>query len=161
VPYNLSGGLGPRRFLIAVALAATALSAALPAQAASALTIHGIISKYTLAAGFHATDVTAMKKIADYESHDHPTSHSKSCWGLFQLSTSMVKGHPWSDPVWNTKRAHVREGALRQPRQGVGPHPEVRLVLGAAAPPDRYRTRPPHSGWPLHFTLVQTWAFGL
>jgi len=105
VPYNLSGGLGPRRFLIAVALAATALSAALPAQAASALTIHGIISKYTLAAGFHATDVTAMKKIADYESHDHPTSHSKSCWGLFQLSTSTVKGPPWSDPVWNTKRA--------------------------------------------------------
>jgi hypothetical protein len=105
VPDNLSGGMSPRRCLIAVMLAATALTATLPAQAASALTIHGIISKYTLAAGFHAADVTAMKKIADYESHDHPTSHSAGCWGLFQLSTSMVKGHPWSDPVWNTKRA--------------------------------------------------------
>jgi hypothetical protein len=93
--------------MVAVALVATALVGALPAQAASALTVHQIISKYTLAAGFHADDVTAMKKIADYESHDRPTSHSKTCWGLFQLSTSMVKGHPWSDPVWNTKRALV------------------------------------------------------
>jgi hypothetical protein len=94
-----------RCFLVTVALAASALGAALPAQAASALTVHEIISKYTLAAGFHDHDVTAMKRIADYESHDHPTSHSKTCWGLFQLSTSMTKGHPWSDPVWNTKRA--------------------------------------------------------
>jgi hypothetical protein len=105
VPVNLSGGLRLRRTFIAIALAASAFAAALPAQAASALTVHEIISKYTLAAGFHAADVEAMKKVADYESPDHPSSHSRSCWGLFQLSTAMVKGHPWSDPVWNTKRA--------------------------------------------------------
>jgi hypothetical protein len=95
-----------RRTLIACAFAVTALAAALPVQpACAALSVHAIISKYTLAAHFTAADVTAMERIADYESHDHPTSHSKSCWGLFQLSTSLVKGHPWSDPVWNTQRA--------------------------------------------------------
>jgi hypothetical protein len=91
--------------MVALAFAATALASAVPAQAANALTVHQIISRYTLAAGFHAADVTAMKKIADYESHDRPKAHSRTCFGLFQLSTAMAKGHPWSDPVWNTKRA--------------------------------------------------------
>ena len=99
-------GIRLRRALVACVFTITALAATLPAQAAYAsMSVHEIISKYTLAAGFGAADVTAMKRIADYESHDHATSHSKSCWGLFQLSTKMVKGHPWSDPVWNTKRA--------------------------------------------------------
>ena len=100
------GGLRLRRTLIAAVFAVTALAAALPAQAAYAsMSVHQIISKYTLAAGFGSADVTAMKKIADYESHDNPKSHSTTCWGLFQLSTKMVKGHPWSDATWNTKRA--------------------------------------------------------
>jgi hypothetical protein len=105
VPDHRPGGVRIRRILVACALAASVFAAALPAQAAYAASIHSIISKYTLAAHFTSADVTAMKKIADYESHDHPKSHSKSCWGLFQLSTKLVKGHPWSDPVWNTKRA--------------------------------------------------------
>jgi hypothetical protein len=92
--------------LVACAFAVIASAAALPAQpACAALSIHATISKYTLAAGFTAADVMAMEKIADYESHDHSTSHSRGCWGLFQLSTAMVKGHPWSDPAWNTRRA--------------------------------------------------------
>jgi hypothetical protein len=106
VPDHLPGERRIRRILVACAFAVIASTAALPAQPAYAsLSVHAIISKYTLAAGFAAADVTAMKKIADYESHDHPASHSKGCWGLFQLSTSMVKGHPWSDPAWNTRRA--------------------------------------------------------
>jgi hypothetical protein len=105
VPEDLSGGSRVRRVLIACVVTAAAIAVALPAQAASAATVHEIISKYTLAAHFTAADVSAMKKISDYESHDHATTHSHGCWGLFQLSTGMVKGHPWSDPVWNTKRA--------------------------------------------------------
>jgi hypothetical protein len=101
--------LGSRRtwrLWIVCALAAVSIAVAGPAQTASAApTIHSIISRYTTAAGFGSLDVAAMKKIADYESHDHAGSHSRSCWGLFQLSTAMVTGHPWSDPAWNTKRA--------------------------------------------------------
>ncbi len=94
------------RLSIVCALAAVSFAAFGPAQVASAApSIHSIITRYTTAAGFGSLDVTAMKQIADYESHDHASSHSKTCWGLFQLSTSMVKGHPWSDPTWNTKRA--------------------------------------------------------
>jgi hypothetical protein len=106
VPDHLPGERRMRRTLIACVFAVTALAAALPVQPAfAALSVHSIISKYTLAAHFTAADVTAMERIADYESHDHPTSHSKSCWGLFQLSTSTVKDHPRSDPAWNTQRA--------------------------------------------------------
>ena len=94
------------RLLVTCALAATAFAVAGPAQTAyAAPSIHEIITRYTTAAGFGALDVAAMKKIADYESHDHPTSHSRRCWGLFQLSTGTVKGHPWSDPSWNTRAA--------------------------------------------------------
>lgn len=105
MPHHRSGGTRLRRALVVCALAVTGLAAALPVQAAYASSVHAVISKYTLAAGFTSADVTAMEKIADYESHDHPGSHSKTCWGLFQLSTKMVKGHPWSNPPWNTKRA--------------------------------------------------------
>jgi hypothetical protein len=106
VTENRSSGLRLRRALVACLFAVTALATTLPTQAAYASTsIHSIITKYTEAAGFGSSDVTAMKQIADYESHDNPKSHSKTCWGLFQLSTKMVKGHDWSDPVWNTKRA--------------------------------------------------------
>ena len=92
--------------LIVCALAAVSFAAFGPAQVASAApSLHSLIASCTTAAGFGSLDVTAMKQIADYESHDHAASHSKTCWGLFQLSTSMVKGHPWSDPTWNTKRA--------------------------------------------------------
>lgn len=94
------------RLLIVCAFAAVTFAAAGPVQTASAApSIHSVITACTTAAGFGSLDVTAMKKIADYESHDHPKSHSSSCWGLFQLSTKMIKGHPWSDPTWNTKRA--------------------------------------------------------
>jgi hypothetical protein len=105
VPHHRPGGPRVWRNLIACALAAAALYLALPAQSAHAASIHSIITTYTLAAHFTDADVTAMKKIADYESHDHPKSHGRTGHGLFQLSAAMVKGHPWTDPVWNTKRA--------------------------------------------------------
>lgn len=94
------------RFIIACAFAVTALTVVGRVQTAyAALTVHEVINRYTRAAGFGTLDVAAMKKIADYESHDRPRSHSKTCWGLFQLSTRMVKGHPWWDASWNTRRA--------------------------------------------------------
>ena len=100
------GDRGAWRLFLACALAITALVFIGQARIAyAAPSIHSIITRCATAAGFGTLDVAAMKKIADYESHDHPGSHSKSCWGLFQLSTKMVKGHPWSDPTWNTKRA--------------------------------------------------------
>jgi hypothetical protein len=101
-----SGDRGAWRVLLACVLAVTALAIFGQARSAyAAPSIHSIISRCTTAAGFGTLDVTAMKKIADYESHDNPKSHSSSCWGLFQLSTKMVKGHPWADATWNTKRA--------------------------------------------------------
>jgi hypothetical protein len=88
------------------ALAAVSFAAIGPVQTASAApSVHSIITACATAAGFGSLDVAAMKQIADYESHDHPSSHSRSCWGLFQLSTSQVKGHPWADATWNAKRA--------------------------------------------------------
>ena len=101
-----SGDRGTWRLLIASALALTVFVVTGQVQTAyAAPSIHSIITGCTTAAGFGTLDVAAMKKIADYESHDHPKSHSRSCWGLFQLSTKMVKGHPWSEPTWNTRRA--------------------------------------------------------
>jgi hypothetical protein len=92
--------------LVAGALAVVAFAAALPVPAAyAASSIHAIISQYTLAAGFTPADVSAMKKIADYESHDHTKGGDGHNYGLFQLSRSICKGKPWKDPVWNTKRA--------------------------------------------------------
>lgn len=94
------------RILIACTVAVAVFAVTAPAQTAyAAPSIHSIITSCTTAAGFGSLDVTAMKKIADYESHDNPKAHSRTCWGLFQLSTSMVKGRPWSDATWNTKRA--------------------------------------------------------
>jgi hypothetical protein len=117
VPEDPSGGSRVRRALVACVVAA-AFAVALPAQAASAATVHEIITKYTLAAHFTAADVTAMRKIADYESHDNPKTHSRGCWGLFQLSSSISLGHAWSDPSWNTRRAlnYVR-GRYGTPRK--------------------------------------------
>ena len=92
--------------VIACAFAVAVLAVSIQAKTAfAAQSVHSIITTCTTAAGFGSPDVTAMKKIADYESHDHPRSHSSSCFGLFQLSKNMVKGHPWADPVWNTRRA--------------------------------------------------------
>jgi hypothetical protein len=98
-----------RRILVAGALAVVAFASALPAQGAYAATaapsIHSIITSCTLAAGFTQADVVAMKKIADYESHDHTKGWAGRNYGLFQLNRSICKGQPWRDPVWNTKRA--------------------------------------------------------
>jgi hypothetical protein len=88
--------------VLVCAAASFAIAGATPAYAA---TVHETITRCTTAAGFGSLDVAAMKKIADYESHDRPKSHSKTCWGLFQLSTAVVAGHPWSDADWNTRRA--------------------------------------------------------
>lgn len=101
-----SGHRRVARFLVACVIATIAFAVAGPAQTAfAAPSVHSIIKRYTVAAGFGTLDVTAMKKIADYESHDNPKAHSKTCWGLFQLSTAMARGHAWSDASWNTRRA--------------------------------------------------------
>jgi len=107
VPVPLqSGDRRTRRLHLACAFAFLVLAAAGRATTASAApSVHSIIERYTTAAHFGSADVTAMKRIADYESHDHPTSHSRTCFGLFQLSRTVAKGHPWSDAAWNTRRA--------------------------------------------------------
>lgn len=94
------------RLMAACAFAATALAVAAPAQPAfAAESIHSIITRCTLAAGFSAADVVAMKKIADYESRDRRKKQDGRNFGLFQLNRSICKGRPWSDAEWNTKRA--------------------------------------------------------
>jgi hypothetical protein len=70
------------------------------------LTVPQIIAKVGTEAKLSKAEITALLWIAKHESNFHPTSVSGSgCHGLFQLSSSMVAGHPWTDPNWNTKRA--------------------------------------------------------
>jgi soluble lytic murein transglycosylase-like protein len=70
------------------------------------LTVRQTIAKVARAHGLKKSHVEALLWIAKRESNFHRTSVSRSrCYGLFQLSHSMVKGHPWKDAAWNTKRA--------------------------------------------------------
>jgi soluble lytic murein transglycosylase-like protein len=76
------------------------------ASAAKKLTVRQIIAKIGKDKGLSKSQVDALLWIAKHESNFHPTSKSSSgCYGLFQLSKGMAKGHPWKDPTWNTKRA--------------------------------------------------------
>lgn len=77
-----------------------------PLPVARKLTVREIVAKVGRDAGLSKSEVDALLWIAKRESNFHPTSHSRSeCHGLFQLSAGMAHGHPWKDPVWNTKRA--------------------------------------------------------
>ena len=70
------------------------------------LTVKQIIAKVGRASGLSTSEVNGLLWIAYRESRYHPTSKSSSgCYGLFQLSAGMAKGHAWKDPYWNTKRA--------------------------------------------------------
>ena len=70
------------------------------------LTVRQIITKVGREAHLKQSEIDGLMWIAKRESNFHPTSASRSgCYGLFQLSRGMAKGHPWKDPAWNTKRA--------------------------------------------------------
>jgi hypothetical protein len=88
--------------------AATATVATVPATVAKPkkLSVPQIIVEVARAAHLSQADIDGLLWIAKRESNYHPRSHSRSeCHGLFQLSAGMAHGHPWTDPVWNTKRA--------------------------------------------------------
>jgi len=73
---------------------------------AKKLSVPALIAKIGHASGLSAKQVAALLWIAKHESNYHPTSKSSSgCYGLFQLSAGMTRGHPWKDATWNTKRA--------------------------------------------------------
>ena len=88
---------------------ATPVLAVAPAPvkpAAKKLTVRQTISKVGRDKGLSKSSVKALLWIAKRESNFHRTSVSSGgCYGLFQLSHSMVRGHPWSNAAWNTKRA--------------------------------------------------------
>lgn len=70
------------------------------------LTVRQTIAKVARARGLARRHVKALLWIAKRESNFHRTSVSRSgCYGLFQLSHSMVRGRPWKSAAWNTKRA--------------------------------------------------------
>lgn len=70
------------------------------------LTVRQTIAKTGRDAGLSKSEIDALLWVAKRESNYHPTSVSRGgCYGLFQLSRGMAKGHPWKDPAWNTKRA--------------------------------------------------------
>ncbi len=76
------------------------------APVAKKLTVPQIIAKVASEAKLSKTQIAALLWIAKHESNFHPTSASSSgCYGLFQLSSAMVSGHPWKDAAWNTRRA--------------------------------------------------------
>lgn len=73
---------------------------------AKKLTVPQIIAAVGYKAHLSKAEVEALLWMAKRESNYHPTSESRSeCHGLFQLSKGMAHGHPWKDPIWNTKRA--------------------------------------------------------
>jgi hypothetical protein len=70
------------------------------------LTVRQKVAKAGRDRGLSKKEVAALLWICKRESNFHSTSVSRSgCYGLFQLSRGMAKGHPWKKPVWNTKRA--------------------------------------------------------
>lgn len=76
------------------------------AAAPKKLTVRETIAKTGRDAGLSKSEIDALLWVAKRESNYHPTSVSRGgCYGLFQLSRGMAKGHPWKDPAWNTKRA--------------------------------------------------------
>ncbi len=72
------------RVVAAVALSVLTLSM-VPQTAFAETRVHTIIRTLTRRSGFVTADVTAMKRIADWESHDNPRAVSGRCRGLFQL----------------------------------------------------------------------------
>lgn len=89
---------------------ATPVAAAAPVKkkkvSAKKLSVRGQIVAVGKSKGLSNAEVSALLWIAKHESNFHPTSKSSSgCYGLFQLSSSIVRGHPWQNPSWNTKRA--------------------------------------------------------
>ncbi len=93
----------------AAATTSPAVVATPPKQApapAKKLTVPQLITKIGHDSKLSAQQIAALLWIAKRESNYHPTSKSSSgCYGLFQLSASMVRGQPWKDATWNTRRA--------------------------------------------------------
>jgi len=55
--------------------------------------------------GYGPVQTRALLVLAYRESSWEPTQKTGSCWGLFQLSRSMCRGHHWGRVRWNTDRA--------------------------------------------------------
>lgn len=74
---------------------------------AKKLTVRQKVAKAGRARGLSKAGVKALLWICKRESNFRPRAKSKSgtYHGLFQLSKGIVRGHPWQDPTWNTKRA--------------------------------------------------------
>lgn len=104
-----------RRFtlLVLVALFATML---VPATA-QALTYHRathfsttyvkrVIKQEARRAHLNAANTSALMWLGRRESTYKATaSNGGRCLGVFQLSRSMIHGHQWFNPRWNTRRA--------------------------------------------------------
>ena len=71
------------------------------------------------AAHLSAANTSALLWIAKRESNYHAfSSNHGKCLGVFQLSRSMCKGHPWWNPAWNTRRAiRYMRGRYGSPRK--------------------------------------------
>jgi len=91
----------------AAAASATVTPAAKPKAKAKKLSVRQKVAKVGRARGLSKKGVKALLWICKRESNFRPKAKSKSgtYHGLFQLSKGIVKGHPWQDPTWNTKRA--------------------------------------------------------
>ena len=94
-----------------VALLVFAFSLVLPAIAFASVPHYSVsyskaqIYRAAVAAHTSSTDRSDLNWIASRESSFHNWSDNGSCHGLFQLSTGMVRNHPWWNPYWNTTRA--------------------------------------------------------
>jgi hypothetical protein len=76
------------------------------AAVATKLTVPALIGKIGRESRLPKSEIAALLWIAKHESNFHPTSASRSgCYGLFQLSKAIARGHKWQDPTWNTRRA--------------------------------------------------------
>jgi len=78
-----------------------------PKKKAKKLTVKQTVAKVGRQRGLSKAGVAALLWICKKESNFRPKARSKSgtYHGLFQLSKGIVKGKPWQDPTWNTKRA--------------------------------------------------------
>lgn len=96
------------------ALAPAPAAAALPALVAppapvapkaKKLTVRQSITLAGRQRGLSKREISALMWICKRESGFGPRARTGKYHGLFQLSIGMVRGKPWKDPIWNTKRA--------------------------------------------------------
>ena len=81
--------------------------------------VRAVIRKEAKREHLSAANTSALLWIAKRESNYHAfSSNHGRCLGVFQLSRSMCKGHPWWNPAWNTRRAiRYMRGRYGSPRK--------------------------------------------